>query len=115
MRKRAAESDKKKTYRGSDRVTVLGLVFEKMTERVVCPRQEEEDRRVRQEVRNSPCEEDVETTEGEGVDFLGFPRWTLGAVGMDTGRRRRDGDGVVLITQSDLLLMDKVRDWLWSW
>jgi hypothetical protein len=30
MRKRAAEADKKKTYRGADRVTVLGLVCEKM-------------------------------------------------------------------------------------
>jgi hypothetical protein len=98
MRKRAAEADKKKTYRVADRVTVLGLVCEKMTERVVCARQEEEDRRVRQEVCNSPQEElgdgegmvdddffpddrevwelthvreeDVETTEGEGVDFL---------------------------------------------
>jgi hypothetical protein len=33
---------------------------------------------------------------------------------MDTGWRRRDGAGVALITQSDVLLMDKVRDWLWS-
>ena len=32
IRKRAAESDKKKTYRGADRVTVLGLVCEKMEE-----------------------------------------------------------------------------------
>jgi hypothetical protein len=80
-----------------------------MAERVVCARQEEEDRRVRQEVRNSAqeelgdgegmvdddCfpddrevwevthgrEEDVETTEGEGVDFLGelleLSGWTL--------------------------------------
>jgi hypothetical protein len=103
------EDDKKKTYRGADRVTVLGLVCEKMTERVVCARQEEEDRRVRQEVRNGPqeelgdgegmvdddCfsddrevwevthvrEEDVERTEGEGVDFLAelleLSGWTL--------------------------------------
>jgi hypothetical protein len=109
MRKRAGEADKKKTYRGADRVTVLGLVCEKMAERVACVRQEEEDRRVRQEVCNSPqeesgdgegmvdddCfpddrevwevthvrEEDVETTEGEGVDFLGelleLSGWTL--------------------------------------
>jgi hypothetical protein len=88
---------------------VLGLVCEKMAERVVCVRQEEEDRRVRQEVWNSPqeesgdgksmvdddcfpddrevwevthvCEEDVETTEGEGVDFLvellDLSGWTL--------------------------------------
>ena len=96
---RRKEVDKNKTYRMSDRVTVLGLVCEKMSERVAFSRQEEEDRRVRQEVCNSPqeesddgegmvdddCfpddrevwevthvrEEDVETTEGEGVDFLG--------------------------------------------
>ena len=87
----------------------MGLVCEKMTERVVCARQEEEDRRVRQEVRNGPqeelgdgegmvdddCfsddrevwevthvrEEDVERTEGEGVDFLPelleLSGWTL--------------------------------------
>ena len=54
IRKRETEADKKKTYRGTDRVTVLGLVCEKMAERVVCDRQEEEDRRERQEVRNSP-------------------------------------------------------------
>ena len=99
MCKRAGEADKNKTYRRADRVTVLGLVCEKMAERVPCVRQEEEDRRVRQEVCNSPqeesgdgegmldddCfpddrevwevthvrEEDVETTEGEGVDLLG--------------------------------------------
>jgi hypothetical protein len=84
-------------------------VVRKMAERVECARQEEEDRRVRQEVCNSPqeesddgegmvdddCfpddrevwevthvrEEDVETTEGEGVDFLGelleLSGWTL--------------------------------------
>jgi hypothetical protein len=73
MCKRTAETDKKKTYRDVDRVTVLGLVCEKMTERVVCARQEEEDRRVRQEVHNSPQE--------EGVDFLAelleLSGWTL--------------------------------------
>ncbi len=56
--------------------------------------------------------------EGLGNDWgwgCGFPRWTLGTVGMDTGRRRRDGAGVDLITQSAVLLMDKVRDWLRSW
>ena len=91
-------ADKKKMYRCADRVTVLGLVCEKMAERVAFARQEEEDRRVRQEVCNNSqeesgdgegmvdddCfpddrevwevthvrEEDVETTEGEGVDFL---------------------------------------------
>jgi hypothetical protein len=51
IRKRSAEADKKKTYRVADRVTVLCLVCEKMAERVVRARQEEEDRRVRQEVR----------------------------------------------------------------
>jgi len=105
----ANTSSSEQTYRGADRVTVLGLVCEKMAERVVCARQEEEDRRGRQEVRNSPqeelgdgegmldddCfpddrevwavthvrEEDVQTTEGEGVDFLGelleLSGWTL--------------------------------------
>ena len=80
------------------RYSVLGLVCEKMSERVVFARQEEEDRRVRQEVCSIPqeesvdgegmvdddgfpddrevwevthvCEEDLETTEGEGVHFL---------------------------------------------
>jgi hypothetical protein len=98
MRKRAGETDKKKTYQRTDRVTVLGLVCEKMSERVRLPRQEEEDRRVRQEVSRITqdesvdeenmvdpdgfpddreilevthvCEEDLETTEREGVDFL---------------------------------------------
>ena len=50
MNKRVVETDKKKTYQRTDRVTVLGLVCEKMVERVALPRQEEEDRRVRQEV-----------------------------------------------------------------
>ncbi len=75
MCKRAAETDKNKTYRDTDRVTVLGLVCEKMTERVVFPRQEEvdddgfpDDREV-WEVTHV-CEEDLETAEGEGVDFL---------------------------------------------
>ena len=31
MRKRATETDKKKTYQRADRVTVLGLVCEKMS------------------------------------------------------------------------------------
>ena len=74
-------------------VTVLGLVCEKMVERVASARQEEEDRRARNEihsiVEDDPGEEDdmdedereiwedthvseeeVDTTEGEGVDFL---------------------------------------------
>jgi len=67
---RAAEADKKKTYRDVDRVTVLGLVCEKMAEQVVCARQEEEDRRVRQEVSNIPQDESVD---GEDmVDTEGF-------------------------------------------
>jgi hypothetical protein len=98
IRKRAAAPDKKKTYQGADRVTVLGLVCEKMTERVALVRQEEEDRRVRQEVSTIAqdesvdeedmsdddgfqddreigevthvCDQDSGTTEGEGVDFL---------------------------------------------
>ena len=49
MRKRAVETDKKKTYQRTDRVTVMGLVCGKMAERVALARQEEEDRRVRQE------------------------------------------------------------------
>jgi hypothetical protein len=43
MRKRVVETDKKKTYQRTDRVTVLGLVCEKMAERVALARQEEED------------------------------------------------------------------------
>ena len=50
IRKRTVETNEKKTYQSTDRVTVLGLVCEKMTERVVFARQDEEDRRVRQEV-----------------------------------------------------------------
>ena len=81
-----------------DKVTVLGLVCERMAERVALVRQEEEDRRVRQEVCiivQDPSvddeemvdddgfqddreiwevthvrEEDLETNEGEGVDLL---------------------------------------------
>ncbi len=71
MRVRVPETDKKKTYRCVDRVTVLGLVCVKMTERVVFARQEEEDRRVRQEVGNSSQEE---SGDGEGmVDDDCFP------------------------------------------
>ena len=44
------QKKKKEEKRWTDRVTVLGLVCEKMAERVVLSRQEEEDRRVRQEV-----------------------------------------------------------------
>ena len=50
MCKRTVETDQKKTYQGVDRVTVLGLVCERMTERVELDRQEQEDRRVRQDV-----------------------------------------------------------------
>ena len=44
MRKRAVETDKNKTCQRTDRVTVLGLVCEKMAKRLALPRQEEEDR-----------------------------------------------------------------------
>jgi len=97
IHKRAVETDKKKTYHSTDRVTVLGLVCEKMAERVALARQEEEDRRVRQEVWiiiqddedmvdddgfQDSCddreiwevthvrEEELEMNESEGVDFL---------------------------------------------
>jgi hypothetical protein len=55
IRKRAVETDHKKTYQGVDRVTVLGLVCERMTERVELDRQEQEDRRVRQDVCMCVC------------------------------------------------------------
>ena len=48
--KKAVEVNEKKTYQSTDRVTVLGLVCEKMAERVVLPRQEGKDRRAREEV-----------------------------------------------------------------
>jgi hypothetical protein len=98
MCKRTAESNEKKTYQSTDRVTVLGLVCEKMSELVVFVRQEEEERRTRQEVSSITqddtvdeedlkddegvqdereiwevthvSEQDFETTEGEGVDLL---------------------------------------------
>ena len=98
MCKRTAESNEKKTYQSTDRVTVLGLVCEKMSELVVFVRQEEEERRTRQEVSSITqddtvdeedleddegfqderdiwevahvSEEELETTEGEGVDLL---------------------------------------------
>ena len=87
-----------KKYQSMDRVTVLGLVCEKMTEWVVLPRQEGEDRPSRKKVvrivEDDPgeeedieddegvqdqrqiwevahvSEEELETTEGEGVDLL---------------------------------------------
>ena len=109
MCKRAGEADKNKTYRRADRVTVLGLVCEKMAERVALARKEEEDRQVREEVSNITQdesvngegmvdddgfpddrqlwevthvrEEDLETTEGDGVDFpaelLELSGWTV--------------------------------------
>ena len=49
---------------------MLGLVCEKMVDRVVFPRQEEEDRRVRQEESRITQDDTSETTEGVGVDFL---------------------------------------------
>jgi hypothetical protein len=69
MHKRPEEDNEKKTYQSTDRVTVLGLVCEKMTERVVLARQEEEDRRVREEVSSitqddTSDKEDLEDDEG---------------------------------------------------
>ena len=48
IRKRSEFDNQRKTYDRTDRVTVLGLVCEKMIERVVVDRQKEE-RRVREE------------------------------------------------------------------
>ena len=69
IRKRTVETNEKKTYQSTDRVTVLGLVCEKMAERVMFARQEEEDRRVREEVSSitqddTSDEEDLEYDEG---------------------------------------------------
>jgi len=49
IRKRSQDDNQKKTYERKDSVTVLGMVWEKMTERVTVVRQEEEDRRIREE------------------------------------------------------------------
>jgi hypothetical protein len=68
MRKRVAETDKKKTYQRTERVTVLGLVCEKMTERVALTRQEEEDRRVRQEVCSITQDESVDDEDMTDAD-----------------------------------------------
>jgi hypothetical protein len=43
------DDNQKKTYDRKDSVTVLGMVCEKMTERVQVVRQQEEDRRIREE------------------------------------------------------------------
>jgi hypothetical protein len=92
------ESNDNKTCHRVDRVTVLGVVCEKMVEWLVISRKEEVDRRVRQEVSRitqdesvdeedmvddesvedereiwevvNVSEKDLEGTEGEGVDFL---------------------------------------------
>jgi hypothetical protein len=52
MRKRSEEEQHKKTYKSSDKVTVLGLVCAKMAKRVLLARQEEEDRQLRLEEAN---------------------------------------------------------------
>ena len=49
MCKRSELEQEQKTYQCADRVTVLGLVCDKMTKRVRLVRQEDEDRRSRQE------------------------------------------------------------------
>ena len=51
-------------------VLTQGLVCEKITERVVFPRQEEEDRRVRQEVSNITQDDTVDEEDLEGVIVL---------------------------------------------
>ena len=68
MRKRAAEDDKKKTYQRADRISVLGLVCQKMAERVALARQEEEDRRVRQEVCSITQDESVDDEDMTDAD-----------------------------------------------
>ena len=50
IRKRSELPNQNKMYQGTDRVTVLVLVCEKMTDRVTLPRQEEEDRQDREVV-----------------------------------------------------------------
>ena len=52
MRKRSEEEQHKKTYKSSDKVTVLGLVCAKMAKRVLLVRQAEEDRQLRLEEDN---------------------------------------------------------------
>ena len=52
MRKRSELDRQKKTYQRADRVTVLVLLCEKMTNRVRLIRQEDEDRGARQETVN---------------------------------------------------------------
>ncbi len=56
----AAESAGGERVVPTTQTTVLGLVCEKMTERVALARQEEEDRRVRQEVCNIAQDESVD-------------------------------------------------------
>ena len=64
---------KKKTYPRGDRVSVLGLVCDKMVKRVSMTRQEDDHRWMRQEVDNpsrivESGEEDTEDDEGAGVE-----------------------------------------------
>ena len=68
-RDKVSHDNENKTYQRVDRVTVLGLVCEKMSQRVILGRQEEEDGRERQEVSNitqdhAVEEEDMEDDEG---------------------------------------------------
>ena len=51
-RKRSEEQQHKKTYKCTDKVTVLGLVCAKMAKRVLLARQVEEDRQLRLEEDN---------------------------------------------------------------
>ena len=67
--KRSELSNHNKTYQGTDRVTVLGLVCEKMAERVALPRQEDEDRQEKDVVvglRRTVEEETRDTEDKEG-------------------------------------------------
>ncbi len=74
IRRRSELEQEKKTYHRTDRVTVLGLVSDKMVKRVSLTRQEDEDRWTRQEGTNlgriveneSGEEEDTEDDEGVG-------------------------------------------------
>jgi hypothetical protein len=68
MCKRSSDDNENKTYQRTDRVTVLGLVCEKMTQGVLLVRQEEEDRRERQEVSNITQDHEVEEEDMEDDD-----------------------------------------------
>jgi hypothetical protein len=59
------EDQEKKTYKRSDKVTVLGLVCAKMTKRVILTRQEETDRLVKLEQANVAIIVDNDTGEDQ--------------------------------------------------